>query len=119
MESEKGWENKSTVCLYEAMGTFIIMVGLNFGMEGYTQTMSVMLFIAIMCFGNISGGHFNPAVTIGILFTMEEPMEKNHVKFALVMIFAQLVGAVLGAFYSRIAVVSDRFIPIGNMCPWG
>jgi glycerol uptake facilitator-like aquaporin len=119
MESAKGWDNKFTVCLYEAIGTFIIMVGLNFGGEQSNITVPAMMFIAIMCLGKVSGGHFNPAVTVGILFTMQDPMEKNHLKFSLSIMFAQLLGAGVGAFFSRIAVVSDRLIPIGPMCPWG
>lgn len=52
------------------------------------------LAIAVMAaaLGHISGGHFNPAVTIGLLIG-----RKTNLQTAIAFIFAQLVGATLGA----------------------
>ena len=51
-----------------------------------------MLFVLIMAFGQVSGGHFNPAVTIAAAAMRRiDPID------AVVYILAQLSGAVLGA----------------------
>lgn len=51
------------------------------------------LFIGIQTLGAISGGHFNPAVTIGLL-----SIRKISGAHAVLYIVAQVVGAVIAAF---------------------
>lgn len=53
----------------------------------------LILVSLIYTFGHISGGHFNPAVTVGFLVTgkIEAPRAGAY-------IVAQLIGAVIGAF---------------------
>jgi len=46
----------------------------------------------IWCLGNVSGGHFNPAVTISFLFT-----GKINPLLTILYVGAQLVGAITGA----------------------
>ncbi len=54
-----------------------------------------------MMFGEISGGHFNPAVTLGVL--VREGMEKigENICFALIIIVSQIFGTVLGVSIVR------------------
>ena len=54
------------------------------------------IFCAIAIFGNVSGGHFNPAVTLGVL--VKDGLDKvtANMIFAVMIIFAQLVGASIG-----------------------
>jgi aquaporin Z len=61
--------NKFLVCIYEALGTALLLIALNMsGPDGGTDAQAVAssLFIGIVIFGPISGGHFNPAVTIAV-----------------------------------------------------
>jgi aquaporin Z len=84
----------------EAIGTFILIVfgvgtavtsggdiaaiGLAFG---------VAIIIGVYAFGRLSGGHFNPAVTMGAAISGRMPWVEAGF-YAL----AQLVGAIVGAF---------------------
>lgn len=52
------------------------------------------LFLGIQTLGAISGGHFNPAVTIGLL-----SIKKIKTPHAILYIVAQVVGALLAAFF--------------------
>ena len=54
----------------EALGTGLLLFALNFsGQPSSTDPVAVAttVFVAIMIAGPISGAHFNPAVTLGIL----------------------------------------------------
>ena len=45
--------------------------------------------------GDVSGGHVNPAVTLGVYFSRKNDMGKNFF-LACSMILSQITGAVLG-----------------------
>ena len=69
MEVSGGINNKVFVCLYELMGTALLLSALNLsGPAGSTDPQAVAgaIFVAIVIFGPISGGHFNPAVTTAV-----------------------------------------------------
>ena len=68
MEVPGGEKNKLIVCIYEALGTALLLIAVNWGSNGSGQAsaISITIFINIMIFGGASGGHFNPAVTIGV-----------------------------------------------------
>ena len=64
--------------------------GSDFAVIGLTH--AFVLFGLIIAFGQVSGGHFNPAVTMAAAFMRRiDPVD------AVVYILAQLSGAVLGA----------------------
>src|SRR5215211_7620298 len=64
--------------------------GSDFAVVGLVQGLS--LFFLIMVFGQVSGGHFNPAVTVAAAALRRiDPVD------AVVYILAQLSGGVLGA----------------------
>src|SRR6187401_154408 len=85
----------------ELVGTFALVFA-GVGSIVFTQGSDLLavafahgLTIAIMAsaVGHISGGHFNPAVTLGFVVTRRiEP------RLAATYWFAQLIGAVLAAF---------------------
>lgn len=52
------------------------------------------LFLGIQTLGAISGGHFNPAVTIGLL-----SIKKIKTPHAILYIVAQVIGGLLAAFF--------------------
>jgi glycerol uptake facilitator-like aquaporin len=67
MEVPGGEKNKMIVCIYEAFGTALLLIAVNWGSNsGQAAAVSITLFINIMIFGGASGGHFNPAVSIGV-----------------------------------------------------
>ena len=55
--------------------------------------MGLSVFVCAQVMGGISGGHFNPAVTIGVLF---REGKTSNLPFALAIIFSQIFGAILG-----------------------
>ena len=93
-------ENMPQRLLVEAIGTFTLCA-MGIGAIILTQGQDIVaialahgLAIGLMvtALGHISGGHFNPAVTIGMLVT-----GRISVGEAIPYIVAQLAGAVLGA----------------------
>jgi MIP family channel proteins len=90
----------------EAFGTFglafigcaVVVVNGGFpnsgvGLIGIALAHALVLAVAITATMNISGGHINPAVTIGLL-----SVGRVTLSTAIAYIIAQLAGAVLGAF---------------------
>ena len=64
--------------------------GSDFAVIGLVQ--AFVLFLLIIAFGQVSGGHFNPVVTMAAAIMKRiDPID------AVVYILAQLSGAVLGA----------------------
>ena len=106
--------------LAEAIGTFLLvfsiisavtlyggaLVGAQSPLPGIVIPFVAMahflgLFIGIQTLGAVSGGHFNPAVTIGLL-----SIRKITASNAVLYIVAQVVGAVIAAFL--LALVLDK-----------
>ena len=88
-----------TLFLVFAVGTVVTLfvqtdpaaqTGSDFAVVGLVHAFA--LFLLIVTFGEVSGGHFNPAVTVvAAVLRRIDPMD------ALVYILAQLSGGVLGA----------------------
>jgi aquaporin Z len=75
MEVPGGHNNKVYVCIYELLGTAFLLYAINqsaeFG-DFQPEAIGFTIFASITVFGGVSGGHFNPAVTMGV-FTKEGP----------------------------------------------
>jgi glycerol uptake facilitator protein len=88
-----------TLFLVFAIGTVITLylatspeaqTGSDFAVIGLVH--AFVLFLLVISFGAVSGGHFNPAITLAVLAMRRiDPID------ALVYILAQLSGGVLGA----------------------
>jgi len=63
----------------------------------------MVLFCNIMMFGSMSGGHFNPAVTLSVL-VRSGPNIPYNLPIALLMIGSQLAGASLGVLIVRFTI---------------
>ncbi len=85
----------------ELLGTFwlvlggcgtAVLAGQGVGLLGISLAFGLTVLTGAYAFGAISGGHFNPAVTIGLIVA-----KRFDAKDALGYIVAQIVGAVLAA----------------------
>ena len=104
--------------LAEALGTFaLVFIGVgsvaakyypdaNYGVFGIATAHAIVLAVMITATMAVSGGHLNPAVTIGLLVA-----RRTTGQTAAAYVLAQLIGAVLGA-----AAIKAIF-PIGATRP--
>ncbi|MET0805986.1 MAG: aquaporin Z [Lacisediminihabitans sp.] len=85
----------------EAVGTFFLVVALigtaiftssYVGILGVALSIGLVVLVGAYAFGPISGGHFNPAVTLGVAAAGRLPW-----KDVLPYIGAQLVGGIVGS----------------------
>ena len=72
-------------------GWIVITAGWGFG-----------VYVAVLCVGEISGAHINPAVTVGLALTGSFPWQQVPA-----YILAQMIGAILGESF-RTADFSPR-----------
>lgn len=102
----------------ELLGTFflvfaITLVGVLFISVGDTATLgsdyavvgltyAFVLTILVFTFGAASGGHFNPAITVGAAL-----MKKIAAVDAVIYILAQLSGGVLGALLTKALLLDE------------
>ncbi|KAL3687074.1 hypothetical protein R1sor_013383 [Riccia sorocarpa] len=73
------------------------------GMLGVAWSFGATIFVLVYCTAGISGGHINPAVTLGLLLG-----RKLSVNRAFIYIVAQIVGAICGAGFVK-AFQKTRF----------
>ena len=96
-------------CTAEAVGTFaLVFIGVgsvmsgffpksDFGVFGVALAHGLILGTMITATMRISGGHLNPAVTIGLLVA-----RRTNVQTAAAYIVAQLVGGMLGVWIAHL-----------------
>lgn len=107
--------------LVEGIGAFIYVMTIslaeanvgNSSINGTTHTRNMapipvgfILSVVVFAFGYVSGGHFNPAVTLGVLL-----IRGIRIELATAYWIAQCVGGVIGAAYAVIANGTTRHIP--------
>lgn len=89
----------SVVTLFVATGNQA-QFGSDYAVVGLVH--AFLLFGLIAIFGGVSGGHFNPAVTVAVAAVRRiDPID------ALVYILAQLSGAVLGALLTKALLLDE------------
>jgi len=117
METKLGHKRKFTVTLYEALGTALFTYCILVSTADAIAA-SCALFAMIVLFGSVTGGHFNPAVTLGVLvwqFSQGEPL--SLLLFSFMIILGQCLGAMGGALLSAFTLdvegkVPEEYIPI-------
>jgi len=94
-DGESGAEMKAKV-ISEALGTYMLVltVGLNVLAKSPSGAFSIAASLMCMIFalGDVSGAHFNPAVTAAIL-----GIKKIDAKDAAIYVGAQVIGGILAA----------------------
>jgi aquaporin Z len=93
----------------EILGTFILIfcgtgaivinqqTGGSIGHIGIAITSGLVVMTLIYAFGNISGAHFNPAVSIAFTIARKFPVNK-----LVPYIFSQLLGALMASFFLKL-----------------
>jgi MIP family channel proteins len=96
----------SVVTLFVSTGSQA-QFGSDFAVVGLVH--AFLLFGLIVMFGVVSGGHFNPAVTLAAAVIKRiSPLD------AVIYMFAQLIGAVGGAFLTKALLLDE-----GRAAHWG
>jgi aquaporin Z len=83
--------------------------GAGFGLLGIALAHAIVLGVMVTATMNISGGHINPALTIGLMV-----VRRITPRDALAYIVAQLAGAVLGAYTLKL-VLPPGILAVGTM----
>ena len=121
MEKNHGNDNKLSVFLAELIGTTVLSLGLNLSWTAsnivaqwnpLTKTLlyssnvyflyvmaGVCLYSVFYLFSPISGGHFNPAVTIAVYISLA--FNAHNLVIGCMIILAQFLGAFSGMLLSR------------------
>ena len=84
MEISNGKYFKKTVLLAEFLGTFGYMLAIN--LSDGSRTTTISLYLMMLLTYKVSGGHLNPAVTLGVLIERRELT--RHKCFALLIAFS-------------------------------
>jgi glycerol uptake facilitator-like aquaporin len=97
------------VCFYEFLGTAMLLLGYNFTNDGVAVAFS--LFVGIIIAHKVSGGAFNPAVTLAI-YIFDGSIKQNFV-LVIMTILSQIIGAYFGIIYAHIVIGSPAVL-----CPY-
>lgn len=105
-------ERISRRCTAEFVGTFtLIFIGGGAGIASGQDIVAVALAnglaigIMVSNLGHISGGHFNPAITLGVLAT-----RRIELRLAVLYWCSQLLGAIFAALILRIVFSHAEFL---------
>ena len=80
------------------------MLAVNLGGDG-TKFPAFTLYVMTLFAMQMSGGHINPAVTLGV--AIENGVLKNNVVLVVIKIFAQIAGACCALIISYLLRVTD------------
>lgn len=77
------FREKLVICFYELLGTMMLVLGYNFTSAGLAVGFN--LFVGIIMSAKVSGGMFNPAVTIGV-YTADKSFVANIVLVLMIIV---------------------------------
>jgi aquaporin Z len=96
-QASKSWQRwlaySAIVFFYEAMGTFMLVCAVN-SSNGDPTAVGLVLFVLLLIATPVSGGHFNPSVSIGVFINKDATLQ-NFIQL-INMIAAQFCGAIVG-----------------------
>lgn len=102
-------------CIAEFVGTLVFIYvgtmnginGANSGLVGAALAHGFTIFAMVASLGGISGGHFNPSVSLAV--TLAGKLSPMHLPF---YVMSQILGGFIGALLSRASSV-DHMYSIG------
>ena len=93
---------------------YIVLVGGVTGSDTWGISGPLALFVMINIFGGVSGGHFNPCVTLAI-YVREADWIRN-LPFMLMYLLAQFGGAIVGMMLAwvstRLQIEGEWTVPL-------
>lgn len=107
----------------EIIGTFIlvfggvgtaVLAGAHVGFLGIALAFGLTVVVGVYAFGPVSGGHFNPAVTIGLATAGRFPW-----KDVLGYVIAQIIGGALASTLLFIIAIDREGVDLGNFASNG
>lgn len=106
--------------LSEFLGTFVLVVTVGFNVLGGSAAPAFSIAASLMCMiyalGNVSGAHFNPAVTVAILLTGRGKIE-GGIGMACGYIVVQILGGICaGLVYAN---TMGKAFALGPVAPYG
>ena len=112
---DKGAEPKFVGALiYEFIGTALLMYALMVNLGIPTAAIYIQFALMVVAW-NVSGGHFNPCLTVAALVSN---FNGKNLIFALAMIVGQFLGAMFGILLGYLALIAKDFkslTPHGNV----
>jgi len=103
METPFGKHFQRTVCVYELLGTALLMFAVVMA-AGNALFVVFMLWAILMIGGGITGGHYNPAVSTGVFIWRRKYAEDFHLYIS--MMASQFVGAAIGCLFGFLMIGS-------------
>ena len=108
MDFEGGNDKKFAVLAYELLGTCLFTYSiLIMSSSGVVGINSSMYFCLLLITWKVSGGHFNPALTVST-FIAKKNFGGNAVLLGL-MIGGQVVGAFMGLFWAWLTLMDKDY----------
>ena len=98
-------KNNLAACMYEMIGTALIMYAFMVE-EGKLYPLATTL-VMMMAAWNISGGHFNPAITLS-QYIAKMRLAKELIPTVLIIV-AQFLGGFLGILLGYFALISSSY----------
>ena len=99
-------KGKAAVLIYEFIGTAIIMYALCIYNGALAPTLGVILVMQLLAW-DISGGHFNPAITMGVFVSQKK--WGDQWLLMLLMSVAQYAGACFGILLGYLALIDKQY----------
>ena len=107
-------DKKIGVFAYELLGTAFIMYAVIVE-ESYEKFVGIFgdayiyITLAMMMIAwNVSGGHFNPAITVGMLIASKD--FGGNAAVAFLMIAGQFAGALFGILFGFLAIINRDYM---------
>jgi len=95
-------DKKIGIAAYECLGTAFIMYGVMVDLGGFSSAIPITFAMMVLAW-NVSGGHFNPVISIG-MYIAEKDFGGNLVTL-LIMMVAQCAGAFLGLLFGYLSLI--------------
>ena len=111
MDFEGGNDKKFAVLAYELIGTCVFMytiliTGVS-AAGAYAGAFEGMYFCLLLITWKVSGGHFNPALTVSTFISKKK--FKENAALLILMVAGQLVGAFLGWFWAWLTLMDKDY----------